>query len=426
MRANVDEADESTPFISDDDGDAGDVVGHLIAAAGEVGGESVQVPVTTERDELARFRRRVRVVGRTQQMLQRALGGKHREDSFCSRASKCNPSLMTRASCVTAVSAWSPPADASSDVAADVAALPGANELSWQGMPSLLPADALAALVRPAPWRALGLIAFDWGTWILAAALGLWAQQAWLWPLLWVWIGSRLHGLGILAHDGAHGLLWPSRRINDLVVELVLAWPILLSPARYRHMHRGHHRHLNTPADPDWARNRPDELLRSPSRLHTLRVLLGVNLRQARLIDLVRPAGDEPPPLRLLVLVLVVAVVAWQGLWVQAFLVWGAPFLAWFLPTMRLKGIAEHFAVKNDSPLSAARTVVASPLERWLIAPHGVNFHLEHHLFPSIPCTRLAQAHRRLLRESRFATHAHLTRGYLAFLRECLSFAETD
>jgi fatty acid desaturase len=314
--------------------------------------------------------------------------------------------------------------DGTRAIQADDALVPGAGELAWQGMPSLLPGDALMSLVRLAPWRALGLIAFDWCTWILVAALGLWAQQAWLWPLLWVWIGSRLHGLGILAHDGAHGLLLPRRRWNDVVVELLLAWPILLSPSRYRQMHRGHHRHLNTPADPDWARNRPDELLHSPSRLHTLRVLLGFNLRQARLVDFVRPAGDEPPSLRLLVLLVVVGVVAWQGWWGQAFLVWGAPFLVWFLPTMRLKGIAEHFAVKDTSPLSAARTVVASPLERWLIAPHGVNYHLEHHLFPSIPCTRLAQAHQRLLRESRFTDEAHLTHGYLGFLRECVSLAK--
>jgi len=258
----------------------------------------------------------------------------------------------------------------------------------------------------------------------LVAAVALSAQRAWVWPWAWVWIGSRMHGLGVLAHDGAHGLLWPRRRWNDLIVELLLAWPILLSPVAYRALHRGHHRHLNTAADPDWARNRPDELVGSPSWLHTLRVLLGLSARQARLVDLLRPADARArplvPPLRVLVLALVVAVVVWRGWWVEALLVWAVPFVVWFLPTMRLKGIAEHFAVANTSPLNAARTVLASPLERWLIAPHAVHFHLEHHLFPSIPCTRLPEAHRRLTRDPRFARDAHLTRGYVAFLRECV------
>ena len=305
------------------------------------------------------------------------------------------------------------------------AAVPGAVDLGWQGLPSLLPPDELARLTRPSPLRALATIAFDWLSWILVAALALRVDRAWLWPLAWVWIGSRLHGLGVLAHDGAHGLLLPRRRWNDAVVELLLAWPILLSPAAYRHLHRGHHRFLNTASDPDWARNRPDELVGSPSWTHTLRVLLGLSGRQARLVDMMRPAGADArplvPPLRVAAAVVVVAAVASLGLWREALLVWGAPFVFWFLPSMRLKGIAEHFAVANTSPLNAARTVIAGPLERWLVAPHAVHFHIEHHLFPSIPCTRLAEAHRALLRVPRFVDGAHLTRGYVAFLRECVA-----
>ncbi len=315
------------------------------------------------------------------------------------------------------------------DDGGDLAAVPGAAHLGWQGMPSLLPADELQRLTRPAPWRALWAIAFDWASWIVVAALALHFDRLWLWPCAWVWIGSRLHGLGILAHDGAHGLLLPRRRWNDLVVELLLAWPVLLSPAAYRHLHRGHHRFLNTAEDPDWARNRPDELIGSPSWVHTLRVLLGLSGRQARLVDMMRPAGGSArplvPPLRALVAIVVLAVVAWRGWWTGLLLVWAVPFVVWFLPTMRIKGIAEHFAVADTSPLNAARTVLAGPLERWLVAPHGVHFHLEHHLFPSIPCTRLREAHARLLRQPRFCEEAHLTRGYVAFLRECLAARQT-
>jgi fatty acid desaturase len=329
--------------------------------------------------------------------------------------------LKTTPTNTAAANATSSSAD---DGAGAFDAVPGAVDLGWQGMPSLLSPDELARLTRPAPWRAMGAVAFDWCSWVLVAAIALRAGVPWLWPLAWVWIGSRLHALGVLAHDGAHGLLLPRRRWNDVVVELFLAWPVLLSPAAYRRLHRGHHRFLNTAQDPDWARNRPDELVGSPSWGHTLRVLLGLSGRQARLVDMMRPAGDDArplvPPLRVLVLVVVVAVVAWRGWWVEALLVWAAPFAFWFLPSMRLKGIAEHFAVANTSPLSSARTVLPSPLERWLVAPHNVHFHVEHHLFPSIPCTRLADAHRALSRVPRFVDGAHLTRGYAAFLRECI------
>jgi fatty acid desaturase len=321
-------------------------------------------------------------------------------------------------------------ADEDSGAAAADRRLPGAADLQWQGMPSLLAPELIARLTRPAPGRAIACVASDWGTMVAAASLGLWLREAWLWPLLWMCIGSRLHALGILAHDGAHGLLLPHRKANDCVVELFLAWPLFLSPASYRALHRGHHRFLNTGADPDWVRNRPDELA-SSSLLQFLQVMLGVSPRQAALVHMIRPSsrashspspGSSVPPLRYVVLVVVVAGVAWMGVWREALLVWAAPFFLWFLPTMRLKGIAEHFAVANTSPLTAARTVLAGPWERYFLAPHNVHFHLEHHLFPSIPCTRLPEAHQALSAVPAFRTAAHVTGGYVAFLGECLAF----
>ena len=32
----------------------------------------------------------------------------------------------------------------------------------------------------------------------------------------------------------------------------------------------------------------------------------------------------------------------------------------------------------------------------WILFPHDVHYHIEHHLYPSIPSYRLAECHRRL------------------------------
>ena len=40
---------------------------------------------------------------------------------------------------------------------------------------------------------------------------------------------------------------------------------------------------------------------------------------------------------------------------------------------------------------------MVSPIARLLVAPHDVNYHLEHHLVMHVPCWKLARMHRMLL-----------------------------
>ena len=51
-------------------------------------------------------------------------------------------------------------------------------------------------------------------------------------------------------------------------------------------------------------------------------------------------------------------------------------------------------AVGHESVQSETRTVIAPAWQLFLIAPWGLNYHLEHHLFPGITCFNLAAAHR--------------------------------
>ena len=67
----------------------------------------------------------------------------------------------------------------------------------------------------------------------------------------------------------------------------------------------------------------------------------------------------------------------------------------------RLRQIAEHAAVPdadNPDPRLNTRTVEAPVWQRFLTAPHFVNYHLEHHLLPGVPCHRLP-GFRSLLKE---------------------------
>ena len=71
--------------------------------------------------------------------------------------------------------------------------------------------------------------------------------------------------------------------------------------------------------------------------------------------------------------------------------------------------------------LTQSRTTRCSWLERLFIAPKNVYYHLEHHLFPSVPFYHLPALRCELLRQPGYRERAHVTRGYLGFLRECIA-----
>ncbi len=98
-----------------------------------------------------------------------------------------------------------------------------------------------------------------------------------------------------------------------------------------------------------------------------------------------------------------------------------------FLAVRYVRNVAEHYAVEHESVLNESRTVLAPPWELWLIAPWGLNYHLEHHLYPSVPCFRLGELHALLMTREPFPQFAHVTHGYFSGLfRDVTVFADPD
>jgi fatty acid desaturase len=88
---------------------------------------------------------------------------------------------------------------------------------------------------------------------------------------------------------------------------------------------------------------------------------------------------------------------------------------------MRIRSIAEH-ALTGDpgDPLTNTRTVLASPWERIFLAPHRVNYHLEHHLVMTVPCHNLPRLHD-LLAQRGLLDGACLANGYREVLAAMVS-----
>jgi fatty acid desaturase len=193
-----------------------------------------------------------------------------------------------------------------------------------------------------------------------------------------------------------------------------------LSMCTYRVIHRMHHNNLYGELDPDTAlhggypRGRAyliRKLLKDLSGLTAWKTyayfLGGAPALNTKTNVALRPLDDTSTKLkseartdRNMVIVFHLALpvlFAWSGHLLQYLVLWVLPLVTVVQAILRLRAIAEHGATTDfSSPLTAARTNIAPAWLAWLIFPHQVNYHIEHHLYASVPHYNLPRLHREL------------------------------
>jgi len=283
--------------------------------------------------------------------------------------------------------------------------------------------DEWRELTSRSRWRGLWLVVHCWGVIGLAMLVGtLWPVTL---PLAVLVIATRQLGLFILMHDAAHGLLHPDRRINDAVAR----WFCSSSLGEYRPYHLQHHRYVQQAEDPDLGLSAPFPISRASLKRKLLRDLSGQTFYKQRIAPLLSAPAKSSPLARdsqelvrgwrfLIGNALGFAVFAAAGLWWVWLLMWLLPMATWLPLVTRVRNIAEHALVGRDQadPLRQARTTHANLVERALLAPYWVNYHLEHHLFTQVPCWKLPQAHA-LLQQRGATARMEVQPGYATVLR---------
>lgn len=302
--------------------------------------------------------------------------------------------------------------------------------------------ESLQTLSAPSALRAVADFLLAWGVLVATVAVAHQANNAFVYALAIIVIGSRQNALATLAHEGWHGLLFSSRRLNHIVGAWLYAYPIGILYFHDRDRHLRHHREVGHDYDPDWI-NYTSRRRESAGRVlgYLASLLLG-RLLFSTLLSFVtrgRPrialqsrseAGKESQP--------GVRGELFRAMCCQAGLFggmalatgkWWSYLLLWMLPLATFAGffanfraLIEHVSASDEvAPEDRLRDIHAGPIERFFIAPCHFNYHALHHAHPSIPhynLTRGKQAYTDRLGAYPFTVWRGYTRALFAHLRE--------
>jgi fatty acid desaturase len=250
-------------------------------------------------------------------------------------------------------------------------------------------------------------------------------------------IGTRQLGFAVVMHESAHHTLFGNRKLNDFVGNWLAAYPIYLSADMYRTHHLEHHAKTWTDGDPDLSLAKGFPVSKASMLRKVARDLFGITgFKQLigttyLVLKVVRgeqvDAGTLPlrlergPAIRMAVGTMVTNLILFGILWALGhpllYLLWLGAWLTTNKLVARIRSIAEHAVVPDPTdPIGQTRTVRAGWLERLLIAPNRVQYHLEHHLLMTVPHYNLPKFHE-MLRERGLLEDACIADNYAQVLR---------
>ncbi|MBI3550615.1 MAG: fatty acid desaturase family protein [Elusimicrobia bacterium] len=295
---------------------------------------------------------------------------------------------------------------------------------------ALLSSSEVRTLSHPAAWHTAFVVAWDWALVAAVFALAARVDRWWIYPIAMALMARQQLALAILMHDGAHGRLFQSRWWNDHVSQLFCAGPIFLPHYTYRRSHLKHHQAPLTAGDPDIILIGGYPVTKEKLAKRLLQDLVGISyfkflkffLYQAKRHRRRTQSAGRPPSDEILKSSFVRASIVGTNLILFAALAaLGHPFLyvlLWTLPSMtilqcylRVRGLAEHAGYQpGPDQAKNARTVI-NPWQTFFVAPHNVNYHIEHHLYPSVPYFNLPKLHT-MLQKRGALPKANLFDGY--------------
>lgn len=254
----------------------------------------------------------------------------------------------------------------------------------------------------------------------LMVALGLVAWNADSWLVLWAayaGLGYMWMGMVTFMHDATHGTLF-RRPLANWVFGILCMLPIFATFIAFREDHVEHHRHNRSPRDPDaftmGKRGVADFVL-----FYAYALIGGVlSFLHFNFIYPFTKFGLRQWAIQLLEMALKVLLYWWVLDYAAQHGVLGKALGLWLWPVLVLsllnsmRFIAEHYGTPwNVGQLAGTRTVISNPVNSFFW--NNINWHIGHHVYPSVPWYNLQELHR-LMEPEITAAGAVVDRSYIA------------
>lgn len=281
--------------------------------------------------------------------------------------------------------------------------------------------------------RAFAILIFNWlmifG--ILAVAYFFPNPLSFLFVL--VFLPGRQLALAIIMHDCGHRIFFSTKERNDFYGQWFASRPVLQDLHAYARGHLKHHQLAGTENDPDLNNYRAYPIDKESFKRKVMRDLSGKT--GWKLLKLVLKASllyfsSDPEKKKIglpfvlefvvqFILFVVISVIF--SPWV--YLLWVFSWMTTYMFVVRFRQIAEHASVENlfdADPRKNTRTTIPNWIERALIAPAYVNYHLEHHFLASVPCYNLPKLHKLLKERGAYDNTKNIAYGYRQVLQQAL------
>jgi fatty acid desaturase len=266
------------------------------------------------------------------------------------------------------------------------------------------------------------MIALTWAAWTTDSSLIKWSS--------YLGLGYMWMSVVTIVHEASHNTLF-EREWANWAFGIVCVIPLMVSFVAFKEDHLAHHRYNRSPQDPDaftMGKRGPLDfvLFYAYAAAGILLSVLHFNLLYPIQQFSLKSWAIHVFELTLSV-AFVWAIVTWalaNDVLLKTLEVWLVP-IVFFSLFNSMRFIAEHFETPwNEGQLLGTRTITSNPVHSYFW--NNINWHIGHHLYPSVPWYNLVELHD-LLKPEIEASGAIVDKSYIAvFLKALMRGPETE
>lgn len=299
---------------------------------------------------------------------------------------------------------------------------------------SYLTREEIQSFTKKDNLKAYRVLVFNWvAIFSIFAFAYLWTNPFTLLLSVFLLAGRQL-GLSIVMHDSGHNVFFDTKEKNAFFGQWFGANAVMQDMPSYARGHLKHHQQAGTHQDPDLNNYRAYPVSKESFKRKLVRDITGqtgwkllkiilMGTRMAFSKDenerkIAKPFLQEWLVQAVILLILTITMSPW------VYLLWVASWMTVYMLIVRLRQVAEHAAVEDLydlDPRKNTRTTIPNWLERVLIAPNYVNYHLEHHFLASVPCYNLPHLHRLLKERGAYDNTKNIVYGYRQVFKDAVA-----